>query len=195
MQREQWKIVVLVALLLPCLWLVRRNLFPPQTPAAAGPPRSARSLQGQALDSLPRPRSKAAAQSQQQLLEMDPSLRLDLLEASRSVTYQGSSRNIFEFYTPPPPPAAPPAPIPQPVMQPAAPSPPRPPAISLKFYGVAQHPGGPRRAFLTDGEEIIIAQEGDTVARFYKVNRIGISSLELRDTRTNQTQQLPLLVD
>ena len=131
------------------------------------------------------------------MLDVDPTLRLDLLEASRSVEYQGSSRNIFEFYNPPAPPPvvdpAPPLPPPEDGSGGATPPPPRQPAIALKFYGTAQRLGGPRRAFLTDGEEIMIAQEGEVVAKFYRINRIGVSSLELEDTRSKQTQQLPLL--
>jgi hypothetical protein len=134
--------------------------------------------------------SKSAA-SDQEMSQFDPSLRLDLLEASRSVEYQGSSRNIFEFYNPPPPPP-PIEPTPPPPVN-AAPPTPRPPAIALKFYGTAQRQGGPRRAFLTDGEEIIIAQEGDRVANFYEIRRIGVSSLELEDSRSRQVQQLPLI--
>jgi hypothetical protein len=125
-------------------------------------------------------------------VEFDPSLRLDLLEASRAVEYRGSSRNIFEFYnSPPPPPPVNPTPPPAPVSP--VPPPPRQPIISLKFYGTAQREGGPRRAFLIDGEEIIIAQEGEVVANYYRVNRIGVSSLELEDTRSRQIQQLPLI--
>jgi len=131
------------------------------------------------------------------VLEFDPTLRLDLLEAGRAVEYQGNSRNIFEFYNPPPPPIpvdpAPPLPAPGDTSDGTAPDPPQQPAIGLKFYGTAQRPGGPRRAFLIDGEEILIAQEGDVVANFYKINRVGVSSLELEDTRSKQTQQLPLI--
>ena len=43
--------------------------------------------------------------SPQELAAMDPTLRLDLLEQSRQVKYEGASRNIFELYTPPPQPA------------------------------------------------------------------------------------------
>ena len=140
--------------------------------------------------------------SQEQLAALDPTLREDLLERSREIEYKGSSRNIFETYTPPPPPAppAPPAPPPAPpVADPAAPRPgppttPPPPDISLKFYGVASPPGaGEKKAFLSDGEEIIIAKEGEVVANFYKVIRIGVNSIELEDSRSQKKQSLPLV--
>jgi hypothetical protein len=103
---QTWKVVTLALLLIPCVWLMRRNLFPPDGALSAGSAAGgARAVQNQALQLSQSPRNRAAAERQEQLLNMDPSLRLDLLEASRSVKYQGNSRNIFEYYTPPPPPA------------------------------------------------------------------------------------------
>jgi hypothetical protein len=195
MQPDYKKIGILILLLIPCIWLVRRNLFRPTSSSAASStapsnnPLSARTQAGGSAGS-----SKGSGQPQ--MLDLDPTLRLDLLEASRAVEYRGSSRNIFEFYNPPPPPTpvdpAPPLPPPD-LPDDTTPPPPKPPAIALKFYGTAQRPGGPRRAFLTDGEEITIAKEGDVVAKFYRISRIGVSSLELVDTRSMQTQQLPLI--
>ena len=200
MRTDYRKIVILVLLLIPCIWLVRRNLFSPSSPSAArasAPVPGARSAQDQALASAVGPAQRNRRSGQQQVLDVDPTLRLDLLEASRAVEYQGNSRNIFEFYNPPPPPPpvdpAPPLPDPGDTSAGMATQPPQQPAIALKFYGTAQRPGGPRRAFLTDGEEITIAQEGDVVANFYKINRIGVTSLELEDTRSRQTQLLPLI--
>ena len=199
MRSDYRKIVILVLLLIPCIWLVRRNLFSPSSPSAArasAPVPGARSAQDQALASAVGPAQRNRRSGQQQVLDVDPTLRLDLLEASRAVQYEGSSRNIFEFYSPPapPPPVNPAPPLPPPGNASAGTAPPpKQPAIALKFYGMAQRPGGPRRAFLTDGEEIMIAREGEVVANFYKINRIGVSSLELEDTRNKQTQQLPLI--
>lgn len=195
MRSDYRKIVILLLLLVPCIWLVRRNLFPPASPSAASSASAAPGARDQALAAAVGPGGGSLRSGRQQVLDVDPTLRLDLLEASRAVEYQGSSRNIFEFYNPPaPPPLVDPAP---PLLPPEDGSggapPPSQPAIALKFYGTAQRPGGPRRAFLTDGEEIMIAQEGEVVAKFYKINRIGVSSLELEDTRSKQTQQLPLL--
>ena len=71
---------------------------------------------------------------------------------------------------------------------------PPPPPVALKFYGIAAPPGsGDKKAFLTDGDEIIIAQEGETIARFYKIIRIGVNSIELEDSRSKRRQNLPLL--
>ena len=180
------KLLILLLLLAPCAWLVRRNLFPPDS-------QDARSAQSQALAAAQSGAGgKPAGRARPQILDVDPTLRLDLLEASRAVQYQGSARNIFEVYTPPPAPAPPPPP-PTNVTAVQAPTPPRPPVSPLKFYGTAQQSGSPKRAFLTDGEEIMIAKEGEVVAKFYRINRIGVSSLEIEDTRSREKQQLPLL--
>ena len=132
------------------------------------------------------------------MASLDPTLREELLERSREVKYQGSSRNIFQIYTPPPPPA-PPTPPPAnpatagPTTPPPPPPPPPAPSIPLKFYGVAAPPGSVhKKAFLTDGEEIFIAQEGEVIAKFYKIVRIGVNTIELEDSRSKQKQSLPL---
>jgi hypothetical protein len=52
---------------------------------------------------------------------------------------------------------------------------------------------GEKKAFLSDGEEIIIAKEGEVVGSFYKVIRIGVNSIELEDSRSQQKQSLPLV--
>lgn len=192
-------------------WLVYRNLLSPeQQRVAASLPRfesrgsaAASSRNPVAPRARPAPAEESRRQpgqplSQQELVALDPTLREDLLERSRSVKYQSSSRNIFQVYTPPPPPAPPPTPRPSnPTSGPPTPPPPPPPppaaAIPLKFYGVAAPPGSTqKKAFLTDGEEIFIAQEGEVIAKFYKVVRIGVNTIELEDSRSKQRASVPL---
>jgi hypothetical protein len=186
------KLAVMAALLVVCLWLVRRNIFAP-LPQTTGAGR------GAAVDAALGSRAAPGRRGQRgndALADLDPTLRLDLLEAARNVEYRGSPRNIFQVYTPPPPPPPPAPPTPPPGAsagsQPSGPPP--PPPISLKFYGTAQQSGGePRKAFLLEGEEIFIAKEGDVVAKDYKVIRIGAASIEMEDTRNSRRQQLPLI--
>lgn len=136
---------------------------------------------------------------------IDPTLRLDLLEKLQTVSVETSGRNIFEFGAPPPPPAAakPPEPkiIPQPVAQappaeiakPAEPPKPQAPPIPLKFYGFISTPrGADRRGFFLDGEDIVVAAEGETIKNRYKVVRIGINSVEMEDLQFQQRQTLRL---
>ena len=202
---------IAIGVLVPlCSWLVYRNLIAPQDPRLAATPPGADSARAAALQSPssertpPAPASRPGGGpdqplSQEELAALDPTLREDLLERSRQVAYAGSSRNIFQYYTPPPPPAPPPPPpTPELVPDEAGPAPPAPtpppPAIALKFYGIATPSGaGDKKAFLTDGDEIIIAQEGEVIAGFYKIIRIGVNSIELEDSRSNRRQSLPLL--
>jgi hypothetical protein len=77
------------------------------------------------------------------------------------------------------------------------PTPPTPkaPPIPLKFYGfVNPTKAANKRAFFLDGEDIIIAGEGDMVKKRYKIVRIGINSAVVEDTefKTNNQQTLPL---
>jgi hypothetical protein len=200
---------IAIAMVVPlCAWLVYRNLLAPADPRLSVPEPPAASPRAAALgDSSTEGAAPAPARvqgagngeplSQEELASLDPTLREDLLERSRQIAYSGSSRNIFQYYTPPPPPAPP---VPPPPSQPVEAAPPRPaappppPSIALKFYGIAAPPGsGDKKAFLTDGDEIIIAQEGETIARFYKIIRIGINSIELEDSRSRRRQSLPLL--
>jgi len=118
----------------------------------------------------------------------DPRLRLDLLQkapAQVSVT-----RNIFEYRVralpasaAPPPPTAPAA---------MTAPPPRPPA-PLRFYGFAQDGlSGEKRVFLTDGEEIYIAREGELIARRYRLTRVVAASVELEDIVGGHRWVIPL---
>jgi hypothetical protein len=128
---------------------------------------------------------------------VDPTLRLDLLAKLQEVKYEGTERNIFQFYTAPPPP--PPAPVAQ-VFGPNLPLPPPPPApptpptpIPLKFYGLASAPGvNPRKAFLQRGEEIFVATEGEVVDKQFKVVKINDTNVEMEDIKNNSKQRLPL---
>jgi len=192
MLAKNWKIILVAALLLAAAWLAKRNLSAPLTPPASSAPAREASEKGAPERSAGKQEKRGAPAT---LAEVDPTLRLDRLEAARAVKYQGASRNIFEVYTPPPPPPPPRPPTPPPsAANPPAAVAPRQPDIPLKFYGVAQPAGSNiKQAFLTDGEEILIAKEGDVVAKYYKINRIGVTSMELEDTRTKKAQLLPLI--
>ncbi len=145
---------------------------------------------------------------------VDPSLQLDLLARLRKVTYTGAGRNLFEYagMAPPPGPTTPdPKIIPgkkappkrmaaiYPEYREPAPPPPRPkaPAITMKYYGFvggSNARAAQRRGFFLDGEEIIVAGEGELIKNRYKVLRIGLTSAEMQDTQfADDRQQLPLV--
>ena len=138
---------------------------------------------------------------------IDPTLRLDLLAKLKTVDVEAGTRSLFEIA------AAPPqkwqrgarsrrrsrsrsqfvGPVqPKPV---EAPPEPKAPPIPLKFYGfVNKTKVGDKRAFFLDGEDIVIAAEGDTIKKRYKIVRIGVNSAVVEDTefKSNNQQTLPL---
>ncbi len=132
---------------------------------------------------------------------VDPTLRLDLLAKVQNVNLEGGERNLFQFGAAPMPKTPEPKiiPKPSPVEQPAEaakpvePPKPPPPPIPLKFYGYASNVRpGVKRAFFLQGEEIVVAAEGDLIQKRYKVVRIGINSCVVEDTQFKHEQTLPL---
>ena len=193
---KRGKTIALLALAPLCAGLVYRNLLAPVAPTAASslPAAAARGPSG-ANDSgaaaAPRGTKAGPALDAAGLQALDPTLRLDLLEKSRNVEYQGGSRNIFQAYTPPPPaPVAPP--VVAPPTQPAATAAPPPLNIPLRFYGISEQ-NARTTALLTDGDAIVLGGEGDVVAKRYKVIHIGVSSIEMEEIETHKRGQLPLL--
>jgi hypothetical protein len=176
-----------VLLVLAAILLVRAfsggegNSAPASTPAASAPgPSSTASRSG-----TPTGRKPARLLLAQTL---DPTLRFDLLKSSEDVVYKGTGRDIFRSQPEP-------APIPKPVtpdVKPGPPPPPPPPPIDLKFYGFASRKDGYKRIFLSKGEDIFVAKEGDIVDRRYKIVHIGQNSVDVEDVLTNNRQTLPL---
>ena len=121
---------------------------------------------------------------------LDPTLRFDWLKSSEEVTYKGTGRDIFRSQ---PEEAAIPKPLPPDKQPNAVQTPPPPPPIDLKFYGFASRRDGYKRIFLSKGEDIFVAKEGDIVDRRYKIVHIGQSSVDVEDVLTNNRQTLPLL--
>ncbi len=129
---------------------------------------------------------------------LDPTIRLDLLDAAQNVKYEGKGRNIFTREgtveipqpnkspltdngkkTPPPPP-------PQPQ------GPPPPPPINLKFFGMASRAGEQPRIFLSEGDSVFVAREGDVVDSRYKVVKITPQAVEIEDLLNNNKQVISL---
>jgi hypothetical protein len=111
----------------------------------------------------------------------NPELQRWKLEASRRTEYKSSGRDLFSEVLPPPP--APkvvrvPDPVPQPPQEPPPPSLP----ANMKFFGYGTVPNGTsKRAFLSDGEEVYIVGEGDTLLGRFRILRIGNASLEFEE--------------
>jgi hypothetical protein len=143
--------------------------------------------------------------------KVDPTLHLDLLAKLKTVAVEGGARSLFDIGAEPQAkievkePAK--IPIGKTPVGPVAPSaeqakaeastPPEPkaPPIPLKFYGFVNPPkAGIKRAFFLDGEDIVIAGEGDLIKKRYKIVRIGVNSAVVEDTqfKSNNQQTLPL---
>ena len=130
---------------------------------------------------------------------LDPRLRLDLLASSESVMYEGEGKNIFRA-TPPveipkvkvPPLLPKPPETAQTPTPPVPPPPPPPPPINLKFFGYSSGKGEQPQAFLSQGEEVWIAREGDVVNRQYRIVRITPTAVEVEDLLNNNRQSIRL---
>jgi hypothetical protein len=119
---------------------------------------------------------------------LDPTLRVDLLKTSEDVTYKGSGRDIFQNQVE----AAPIPEVKTPVIATGPPPPPPPPPIPLKFYGFTGNKTGPKQVFLSKGDDIFIAKEGQIIDRRYRILKISPTSVEVEDVLTNNRQTLPL---
>jgi len=123
---------------------------------------------------------------------LDPTLRYDWLKASEDTKYEGTGRNIFMTQAEIPQPVAPAVPDKDAEANSGPPPPPPPPPINLKFFGFASKPGEAKKIFLSEGEDVFIAAEGEVVNRHYKVLRISPTSVEIEDVLNNNRQSIPL---
>ena len=123
---------------------------------------------------------------------IDPSLRYDWLKASEDTKYEGTGRNIFQLQAEIPQPVSPGRTDDEDQADKGPPQPPPPPPINLKFFGFASKEGEPKKIFLSQGEDVFIAAEGDVVNRHYKVLRISPTSVEIEDVLNNNRQSIPL---
>ena len=119
----------------------------------------------------------------------DPTLHFSRLALMEREVYEGRGRNIFASYDEDQRGKAAPRP------QPQAPAPLRnqgapPPAIGLKFFGIARISGAPRRACLLQEGDIFIGGAGDIVDRRYKLLRIEDFTLDVQDLLGNDTYTL-----
>ena len=145
-------------------------------------------------------------EKRQDLTKIDPTIKLMLLARVQNVAMEGGARNIFQFG--PAIPIAPATPLPkvkpivptppvevaQKPVNPGPPPEPSAPPIPFKYYGYSNMRGETRkRVFFLDGEDVIVAWEGDMIKNRYKVVHVGLRSVDMEDTQfKNGKQQLPL---
>lgn len=186
---EKKKLIVAVVLMVLATGLFIVRFFPGSTSSAAPP-----SAASNAAAEPPRPIRPVKGSGNKKISTaprtLDPTLRYDWLNASENMKYEGAGRNIFQMQVDIPQPVAPVTPQPQVAQGP--PPPPPPPPINLKFFGFASRTGETKKIFLSTGEDVFIASEGDIVNRRYKVVRISPQSVEIEDVLNNNRQSIPL---
>lgn len=133
--------------------------------------------------------------------QLDPTLHMEGMEATESLVYTGSGRNIFspgptqqELLAQVEKPKFPPRPQPSGPVVPAPYVAPAPPAINLKFFGTATQ-DGKRRALLLAGDDVFLAAAGDIVQRRYKIVSIAANSIMVEDVPNSNSQSLPLVAN
>jgi hypothetical protein len=137
---------------------------------------------------------------------IDPTLRLDLLQRLKTVKFTGGNRSLFEAgpaaiaaaHAAPANVKVMPGPLPQNPGQPGGPAgsaQPQTAPIPLKFYGFSApvNSPGPRRGFFLDGEDVVVANEGDTVKGRYHIVSLQPKTAEVEDTTTKNRQTLPII--
>jgi hypothetical protein len=133
--------------------------------------------------------------------DIDPTLRLDLLTRLQSLDSTPGGRNLFEVGPAPAqmaanlPPMHGPKIVPTPpVVATPIPSGPPPLNIPLKFYGFVK-PTDQRdtpRGFFMDGDDVLVATEGQLLRQKYLVVSLSATGARLEDVQLKQGQTLPV---
>ena len=132
----------------------------------------------------------------------NPQIRWGELKRAQETEYKSNGRNPFSMIA---------APTAEQVRQkraaedvqnlppPTLPTPPKPTRASLpanlKYFGYGTVPNGtPRRAFFTDGEDVYVVTEGDTLLGRYRILKVGNSNLEFLEISIGLPGTAPLEV-
>ena len=145
----------------------------------------------------PAMQSAISIQNYKVLAVENPQIRWPELERAQKTEYKSSGRNPFSLIVPPsqaevqkakaakqrtPPPPPPPPPPTEAKLPP-----------NLKYFGYGTVPtGSPRRAFITDGEDVYIVTEGDTLLGRYRILKIGNADLEFQEISSGLPGKAPL---
>jgi hypothetical protein len=140
----------------------------------------------------------ATFQNYQLLAVENPQLHRDKMEAAQKTEYHSLGRNPFSEIAPPKDqpkenkiaqhvPVGPPT------------SPPLPPPMlpgNMKFFGYGTIPNGTlRRAFLSDGDEVYIVGEGDTLLGRFRIVKINNANLEFEEMATGRHNTVTMQED
>jgi hypothetical protein len=116
-------------------------------------------------------------------------LDLQQLEVARKTEYLKTVRNIFSHEVPrpvTPPRKIDPVPIPVQNQDPLPPPDPKLPP-NLKFFGYGTVPNGTiHLAFFSDGENIVIVSEGETLLGRYRILKVGDANIQFEEITTGR---------
>ena len=137
---------------------------------------------------------------------VDPTLKLALLDRVRSVKLVEGGRNLFETgpdvaqvtNLPPLPTVAPMMPKPTQIIGPPMPPPKPPPPqvnIPLRYYGFVRPSarGDGNRGYFMDGDNILMATEGDVLKSRFLVVALSPNTARVEDIQLKQGQDLTLI--
>jgi hypothetical protein len=128
----------------------------------------------------------------------NPQIRWGELERAQKTEYKSNGRDPFTAKAPLTPAELSEANKPKPVTPPPVPSAPPPPTTAslppnLKYFGYGTIPNGtPRRAFITDGDDVFIVSEGDTLLGRYRIVKVGNTNLEFQEISSGLPGTTPL---
>jgi hypothetical protein len=140
-------------------------------------------------------------QNYQVLAEEDPQIRWGEMDRAQKTEYKSNGRNPFSVIAPPTqqdkdkqakdaaaianrPPVIPQEP-PKPTVATLPPN--------LKFFGYGMVPiGSTRRAFFSDGEDVYIVLEGETLLGRYRILKVGNTNIEFQEITSGLRGTAPL---
>jgi hypothetical protein len=202
----------LVALTLLFLWFNLRGGDDEEHPSNAGSAVTAKQRPLTPANRTPVRRSNALARDRGTLSmkpvdptrgDIDPTLRLNLLERLKAVQFHEGGRNLFEAGSVamaggslPPVPKGP-AMIPKPLTAPviadqSLTAPVMPVNIPLKYYGFVKPAsrGDSNRGFFMQGDNVLVGIEGDMLLGQYLIVSLTPASARVEDTHAKQGQDL-----
>ncbi|HWZ97079.1 MAG TPA: hypothetical protein VN025_04895 [Candidatus Dormibacteraeota bacterium] len=141
-----------------------------------------------------KPTSAMLLQNYQTMSVANPEIRWWEIELRRKAEYKSSGGSLFSTIVPP---------SEAEVRKAAAdaakitdahkndpPPPPPPLELPMKFFGYGTVPNGtPRRAFLSEGDEVYIVSEGDTLMGRFRILKINNASLEFEELSSGRHGQ------
>jgi hypothetical protein len=141
------------------------------------------------------PGNVASVEKYQLLAVENPQLHRDKMEAAEKTEYHSLGRNPFSEIAPPPEQTKQTQVVSHVQQGPPVLPPPPPPTLppNMKFFGYGTIPNGTlRRAFLSDGDEVYIVGEGDTLLGRFRIVKISNANLEFEEIATGRHNTVTL---